>query len=157
MDLPDRAELCRRFDDAIGRACAREPRLLEHGRDVDARPAVCVIAVDDLASLERMDAAGAAAAMDELGRRLDHLVRSADLLGELGPGVLALAAAALAPAVAGSVVERIHGAVAMPLEVGGHPLSLGVTVGVAFALPGDDAAGIVARAEGDVERIRSRR
>ena len=45
----------------------------------------------------------------------------------------------------------------MPLEVGGHPLSLGVTVGVAFALPGDDAAGIVARAEGDVERIRSRR
>ena len=66
MDLPDRAELCRRFDDAIGRACARDPRLLEHGRDVDARPAVCVIAVDDLAAYrDKIVAAGGKICVEE--------------------------------------------------------------------------------------------
>ena len=156
MGLPDRSELCRRFDEAIDRARQRSPQVLEHGRDADARPAVCVIALDDVASLDRADPTGPAAATSELPRRLDHLVRSADLLGELGPGVLALAAPSLAPAVAGALVERITGAVAMPLDVGDQTLSLGVTVGVGFAGPDDDAAAIVARAEGDVERIRSR-
>jgi GGDEF domain-containing protein len=156
MGLPDRSELCRRFDEAIERAQARAPRVLEHGRDADARPAVCVIALDDVASLDRVDPTSPAAVMSEVARRLDHLVRSVDLLGQLGPGVLALAAPSLAPAVAGSLVERITGAIAMPLDVGAQTLSLGVTVGVGFAGPGDDAAAIVARAEGDVDRIRSR-
>ncbi len=157
MGLPDRLELCRRFDEAIGRARDRSPQLLEHGRDADARPAVCLLAVDDVASLASDDPDGPAAVSTELARRIDHLVRSADLLGQLGPGELALATPALAPAVAGSLVERITGAVAMPLDVGGRTLSLGVTVGVAFAAPGDDAAAILTRAEGDVERRRSRR
>lgn len=157
MGLPDRSELCRRFDAAIDRARERSPQLTQHGRDADARPAVCVVALDDVASLADGDPDGPAAVAAELARRLDHLVRSADLLGQLGPGVLALATPTLAPAVAGSLVERITGAVAMPLEVGGATLSLGVIVGVAFAGPGDDAAAILVRAEGDVARIRARR
>jgi GGDEF domain-containing protein len=157
MGLPDRSELCGRFDAAIERARERSPQSTPHGRDVDARPAVCVVALDDVASLAAGDPDGPAAVAGELARRLDHLVRSADLLGQLGPGVLALATPRLAPSVAGSLVERITGAAAMPLDVGGATLSLGVIVGVAFAVPGDDAAAILVRAEEDVARRRSRR
>jgi formate hydrogenlyase subunit 3/multisubunit Na+/H+ antiporter MnhD subunit len=70
---------------------------------------------------------------------------------------LVLAATSLAPAVAGSLVDRVAGAVAMPVEVAGQVLSLEVTVGLAFAKPGDDASSIIARGEEDVARIRSRR
>lgn len=155
--LPERAELIARFDRAIDEARQRRPQLLDHGRDADARPAACVVAVDGFADLVALDPGGASSAMDELAVRLEHLVRSVDLLGSPAPGTLAVVTVSLAPAVAGSVVERITGAAAMPLEVGGQVLSLEVTVGLAFAGPGDDATSLVDRAEQDVARIRSRR
>lgn len=156
-ELPGRAEVVARFDRSIQQVQLRQPELLEHGRDIDARPAVCVIAVDGYAELVDLDPAGAADALDELSGRLDHLVRAEDLLGRLEPGSLVLAATSLAPAVAGSLVDRVAGAVAMPVEVAGQVLSLEVTVGLAFAKPGDDASSIIARGEEDVARIRSRR
>lgn len=157
MDLPDRDELCRRFDGLIARLVAREPSAMAHGRSADARPAVCVVAIDEMASLVREDPDGAGAAVAEIVRRLDRLVRSADLIARIGEGEMALATTSLSPAVAGSLMERVSGAVAMPLEVGGRTVALGATIGIAFAGPQDDASSILAAAEADVERRRSQR
>jgi GGDEF domain-containing protein len=157
MGLPGRDELCRRFDELIERARAADPAALSHGRAEDARPAVCVVAIDEVAELLRRDPDGAHAAIDEVARRLDHVVRSGDVIGQLGEGELALATAALAPQVAGSVLERLTGAFAMPLDIDGSTLSLGVTVAVAFAGPADDAARVVARAEAEIVHRRTSR
>jgi PleD family two-component response regulator len=118
-------------------------------------PAVIVVAVDDVASLEERDPVGTGAALREVARRLDRLVRSSDLLGLLGPGEFAFATPSLSAGVAGALVERIEGAVAMPLEIAGEALSLGVTVGIAFATPGERAASLVPRAEAEVVRRRT--
>lgn len=152
MGLPDRSELCRRFDAAIHRARGRSPQLTQHGQDADAPPAVCVVALRTTWRRwptvtprpgRRGGRAGAC--------RLHHLVRSADLLGQLGPGgARGSLHRPLAPAVAGSLAETHH-------RCGGHAArgrgrsvlaSSGVIVGVAFAGPGDDAAAILVRAEG---------
>lgn len=161
MGLPGRQDLYRRLDAAVdaARAAARAQRDGREQREGPEReadsPAVIVVAVDDLISLEERDPVGAAAALREVARRLDRLVRSSDLLGLLGPGEFAFATASLSAGVAGALIERIEGAVAMPLEIAGEALSLGVTVGIAFAAPGERAASLVPRAEAEVVRRRT--
>ncbi len=120
--------------------------------------AVVVVAIDDHARLVAEDAAGAEQVLCEVARRLDRLVRSNDVLGRLDEDRFVIVASGLAPEVTGSLLDRIAGSVAMPLDFDDSSVSLGATVGVAF-LDGADADGstLLAAAERDVERIRARR
>jgi GGDEF domain-containing protein len=155
MGLPNREAVLARLTAMLSSAAHHPSESIASG-DL-ARPTVCVIAIDGYDGLVELDGSGVAAAMDEIGRRLDRLVRASDVLGRLGPDRFVLVAASLAPAVAGHLVERIGGAVAMPIELGGQPISIGVTVGVAFAERRSDAAAVLQEASDDVDRIRSRR
>jgi len=120
--------------------------------------AVVVVAIDDHAGLVAENAAGAEQVLCEVARRLDRLVRSNDVLGRLDDDRFVIIASGLAPEVTGSLLDRIAGSVAMPLEFDSSSVSLGATVGVAFLDGTDvDAATLLAAAEQDVERIRSRR
>ena len=155
MGLPGRQELYLRLDAEID-AARSDARATRPGgeRDPDP-PAVIVVAVDDVASLEARDPVGSAAVLREVARRLDRLVRSSDLLGSLGPGEFVFATPSLSAGVAGALVERIEAAAAMPVELGGEVLSLGVTVGIAFAAPDERAASLVSRAEAELLRRRT--
>lgn len=117
-------------------------------------PAVYVVGVDSYDELAAVDGAACAAAMGEVTRRLDRLVRSSDVLGLLQPGRFALAAASVAPSTAGVIMERIAGAVAMPLDLGAETLSLSVSIGVAFAFDGATATHMLSAAEADLQRPR---
>lgn len=120
--------------------------------------AVVVVAIDDHAGLVAQDADGAEQVLGEVARRLDRLVRSKDVLGRLDDDRFVIVASGLAPEVTGSLLDRIAGSVAMPLDLAGASVSLGATVGVAFVdgTPTDGAT-MLAAAEQDVERIRARR
>lgn len=133
-----------------------------HGRSADLRPALFVVSIEGFASLSDADACAGDALMAEVLRRVDRLIRSSDLLGVLEPGRLILAVG-LSPAMAGALVERLAGAVAMPIEVQGELVSLGSLIGTAFVgsedLPwGDGSAdALLARAEHDIDLQRRRR
>lgn len=137
---------------------ARLESLIDEGH----LPAVFVAAVEDFPSLEQMDPDGSREAMRQVSGRLDRLVRASDVLGSVAPGVFVLVGADVAPEVAGALVERIEGAVALPVEVGGQPLSLAAGIGVSFADASSTAAAAVvavdllARAEADLDRRRQR-
>ncbi len=130
MELPDRSGVLRHVDALV----SARPATVAHGRVSDARPAVCVVIVEGYQVLAERDPTGTEAAMGEVVRRIDRLVRANDLLGTLGPGRFALVAH-ISPAVAGALAVRIAGAVAMPLDLAGESLSLPVTVGMAFLDP----------------------
>jgi len=160
MGLPGRETLTERLDQLIdawssasGRwtpAAGGTPHLTE-----PSPPAVYVIGVDGFDSLDARGPDASGDAMRELTRRLDRLVRSSDVLGRLAPDRFALAVAAVAPSAAGVIMERIAGAVAMPLDVGDDAWSLSVTIGVSFGIDGVRAAEMLRTAELDLERPRS--
>ena len=139
MNLPDREVVAARVD-----------AMLAEGR----RPAVFVVAVDGYHVLAARDGDGTRAAMDEAARRLDRLVRSSDVLGTVEPGTFVLVGSGVEPAVAGALVERIQGAVALPVDVGGEPVSLRVDIGLAFADGPTSAGDLLARADDDLQRVR---
>lgn len=137
MELPDRTAVLGHVAGMLERHRASLDRAApSHGRSTDARPALCVILIEGHPALAARDPLGTAAAMDEVARRLDRLVRSGDLLGRLAPDRLVVAVD-ISPAVAGALVERVRGAVAMPIEVDGDLLSLVSVIGLAIA---DDTA-----------------
>ena len=138
--LPDRAEVTTRLDD-----------LLADGH----RPAVFLVSVDGYDDLVVRDADGAAAAVRETARRLDRLVRNSDVLGTSGPGTFILVGSGVEPSVAGSLVERIQGVAALPVDVAGEPVSLRVDIGLAFATTDCSGAALLDRAGQDL--VRSRR
>lgn len=86
-----------------------------------APPAVCVIELSD------------PVAIDVVVTRVDRLIRSGDVLGRVAPATIAVVSCSLAPGDAGTVMERIRGAVAMPMEIGGETVSMSCEVGVCFA------------------------
>ena len=129
---------------------ARLDALLAEGR----RPAVYVLAVDGYDVLAARDPEGARESMREAAQRLDRLVRSSDVLGTVQPGTFILVGAGIEPAVAGSLVERIQGALAFPMDVGGESLSLRVDIGVAFSTAGSVSRDLVESAGADLRRSR---
>ncbi len=157
MGLPGRDILTERLDQLIATWTDAAGRRLPVGRGSTylpepAPPAIYAIGVDSYAHLAEVDEDLARDAMSEVTRRLDRLVRSSDVLGVLAPGRFGLAAASVAPSTAGVIMERMTGAVAMPLDLGGETVSLSVTIGVAFAFDGATAAELVAAAEADLDR-----
>jgi GGDEF domain-containing protein len=156
MELPDRTAVLGHVADRLERHRAASSRSgsASHGRASDARPALCVILVEGYPALAARDPLGASAAMHEVARRLDRLVRSGDLLGRLAPDRLVVAVD-ISPAVAGALVERVRGAVAMPVEVDGDLLSLVAVIGLAIVDDTPDGApidpaGLLGRAEKDL-------
>lgn len=76
-----------------------------------------------------------------LGERLPTLVRPGDTVARLGGDEFAVLCEDLdAPREAVAVAERIIKAVAEPLVVGGHELTVGVSVGVAYSGKPEDTA-----------------
>lgn len=116
-------------------------------------PAVYAIGIIDFQSLSDIDRAGAEDLVDEAKRRLERLVRSGDALGTAGPDTFLLATGEMEPATAGAVMDRIRGALAMPLEIGGGPVSLTVAIGVAFAFDDEHAEDMITEAESDMHRV----
>lgn len=158
MELPDRAAVLAHLDTLV----AAEGPTRDHGRARDSRPAVCVVHLEGMGELRDSDPDGTDAALAEVVRRLDRLVRSGDVIAELACDRMALVVR-ISPAVAGALVERVAGAVAMPVEVADSFCSLDSVIGIAFARdvgpswgPGC-AAELVAAAEDDVQRQLSRR
>ena len=157
MGLPGRDNLTERLDhliatwtDAAGRRQPGAPGAAHLPEP--APPAIYAIGVDSYDELAASDDALARYAMAEVTRRLDRLVRSSDVLGVLAPGRFGLAAASVAPSTAGVIMERMTGAVAMPLDLASETVSLSVTIGVAFAFAGASADELVAAAETDLDR-----
>ena len=119
-------------------------------------PAIYAIGIVDHQQVISLDPEGVAKAMEEIAWRLDKLVRSGDVLGLGAPDTFLLAAASMAPSSAGVVMERITGAVAMPLEIDGGPVSLRVGIGLAFAFDGASSESMLAAAERDMLRSMER-
>ncbi|MFZ4519649.1 MAG: hypothetical protein ACOYOP_14760 [Microthrixaceae bacterium] len=135
-------------------AVARVAELLAEGR----APAVYLVAVDRFEDLVASDPDGTTEAMEDIAQRLDRILRSSDMLASDGPGRFVLVGAEVVPEVAGSLMERIEGATALPVDVAGQVLSLRVAVGVGLARPDtaptEPAAALLERAEMDLARRR---
>lgn len=116
-------------------------------------PALYLVGIEGHRELVTADSEGCASAMIEVSRRLDRLVRGTDLLGYIAPGTFALAASSVTPPTAGTLVERIEGAVALPLDVVGQVVSLRAFVALAFADGDQDAEQLMASAESRLERL----
>lgn len=133
-------------------AVARVAELLAGGR----APAVYLVEVDRFDDLHASDPDGALEAMEDIAQRLDRILRSSDLLASDGPGRFVLVGAEVVPEVAGSLLERVEGATALPVDVAGQVLSLRVAVGVGLARPDasppESAEALVERAEMDLRR-----
>lgn len=136
-----------------GRTAVRERlrSLLSSGR----RPAVYLIGVEGYERLVDLDPDGTAAALRKAAGRLDRLVRSTDLLASDGPDTFVLVGSDVAPSAAGALMERIEGAVALPVELDGEVVSLRVAIGVALTGDDADADGLLARAADELARRRS--
>lgn len=115
-------------------------------------PAVYTIGIVDYERLVNLDRAGMEQAVEEIAWRLDKLVRSGDVLGLIVPNTFVLATAAMAPSSAGVVMERIAGAIAMPLDIAGDAVSLRAAIGLAFAFDGASAEAMLSAAERDMQR-----
>ena len=104
--LPPRSVVVERLDEMIA----------SQDLSSSAQPAAYLVGIDDYEALSGSDQSGTEAAMQEIAARLDRLVRTADVLGLIEPGLFVLVAAAVAPASAGAVMERIRGAIALPMS-----------------------------------------
>ncbi len=123
--LPDRQELVDRLAELISQI-DRTPADETVGR----APALFAIEVEGYRVLARSDPAGADALCDEVVRRLDRLVRSTDVVGRVDEDRYVLLAGAVVPETAGSIVDRLRSAFAMPLEVAGSLVSIPVRTAV---------------------------
>lgn len=158
MGLPDRNEVAGHLDRMLERwnassaASMSNSEIRERFKPEPKPPAVYSIGLLGHDELYSMDAAGTDQALVEIKRRLDRLVRADDILGQVSDGQFLLAASAVAPSTAGVIMERVTGAVAMPLEIGGQPVSLAVEIGLAFAFDGASSESMIAAAEKDRQR-----
>ena len=143
--LPGESVVLARLDEMIA----------SQGSNSSAHPAMYLVGVDDYEALSESDQLGTEAAMEEIAVRLDRLVRTADVLGLIQPGLFVLAAASVAPSSAGAVMERVRGAIALPIEVAGQPLSVLAHVAVSFFVVGATAASMLSEAEAELTHLRN--
>jgi GGDEF domain-containing protein len=143
--LPERSVVLARLEEMIA----------SHDSNSSANPAIYLVGIDDYEALSGTDQLGTEAAMEEIAVRLDRLVRTADVLGLIEPGLFVLAAASVAPSSAGAVMERIRGAIALPMEIAGQPLSVLVHVTVSFFVVGATAVSMLSKAEAELTQLRN--
>ena len=156
MLLPGRGVIVDRIDQMIGATSAAreaESRWPDPPEVVPRYPALYLVGIGDHDDLLALDPRGCADAMTEVSRRLDRLVRGSDVLGYTAPGTFALAAGSVTPTSAGALVERIEGAAALPLEIGGDVVSLRAFVALAFADGDVRGEELMCHAERDLARL----
>ncbi len=156
MLLPGRGVIVDRIDQMIevtSAARGAEPRWPDPPEPTPRYPALYLVGIDGHDELVSIDPSGCTAGMTEVSRRLDRLVRGSDVLGYTAPGTFALAAGSVTPVSAGALVERIEGAVALPLEIGGDVWSLRALVALAFAEDGASGEDLMRRAERDLDHL----
>ena len=92
---------------------------------------------------DRLGHGGGDAVLVEVGRRLRSSVRAADFVARLGGDEFVVLCETAGPDADGGrvddLVERLDGQVRQPIVVGGETVSVGVSVGVATAPPGERA------------------
>jgi len=120
-----------------------------------ACPGVYVVGIADYQALSSTDLIGTEAAMEEIAVRLNRLVRTADVLGRIEPGLFVLAATSVVPASAGTVMERMRGAIALPMQIADQPLSVRAHVAVSFFVPGATAISMLTEAELELNQLRN--
>ncbi len=155
MLLPGRAVIVDRLDQMIGTTTAAldaVPSWPDPPETSPRFPALYLVGIQDHEQLRSIDADGCAEAMHEVSRRLDRLVRGSDVLGYTAPGTFALAAGSVSPESAGALVERIEGAAALPIELGGDVVSLRAFVALAFAESGSSGEQLMRDAERELDR-----
>jgi GGDEF domain-containing protein len=135
--LPGRDAVIDRLDELLG-----------GGR----RPAVFVVAIHGYPELAETERGAADAVARELAGRLSLLVRHSDLLAVIAPGIFVLVSPGVEPSDGSILLDRVQGAFALPVAVGGDSVSFPVTVGVAHGAHGMNAPGVLAEAESDLRK-----
>jgi hypothetical protein len=74
------------------------------------------------------------------------------MLAVLAPGIFVLVSPGVEPSDRPILLDRVQGAFALPVVVGGDSVSFPVTVGVAHGAHGMNAPGVLSDAESDLRR-----
>jgi len=119
-----------------------------HQRGVDAlETAVLFLDLDGFKAVNDTHGHGAGdAVLSEVARRLKTACRAGDLVARLGGDEFVVIASGLTGELeALAYADRLLSAIALPMNVQDHPLSITASIGVALSTPGDDASGAVLR------------
>ena len=85
--------------------------------------------------------------LTEIGHRLRDAVRPDDVVGRWGGDEFVVVCLDVPEGREGDVLERLHSALAEPVEVGGHSYSARVSLGAVRPAPGDDAEAVLRLAD----------
>jgi diguanylate cyclase (GGDEF)-like protein len=135
---------------------SRVAKILSHAPRAGARLAILFADLDGLKPVN--DTFGHAAGDElivEAAHRISGLLRDGDVASRVGGDEYVIAL----PGVqceddALAVAIKIRAAMAEPLSVGGVPVPVGISVGIALAQPGDDPASVVRRADAALYRAK---
>jgi diguanylate cyclase (GGDEF)-like protein len=127
--------------DRLGQALTRRRR---HGGDV----LVCHIGLDNLGEIN-MDLGYSTgnAVISEVARRLTSVVRAEDTIGRVGGSELVVVLTVTDEHVVGPFMRRLQHTLDEPVTVGGQPISLHASLGVAIAEEGESAEAVLSRAD----------
>ncbi|MDQ1635733.1 MAG: hypothetical protein QOJ32_2542, partial [Frankiaceae bacterium] len=146
--LPNRALLEDRLEHAVAGA-ARNP------------DSVAVLFADLDAFKSVNDTFGHAAGdrvLVEAAARMAASVRAGDTVGRWGGDEFLVIGEQLDSVVAvGELVERVEASLGPPIDIGGLEVSVGLTVGVAQAKPGQSPEELIGRADQSLQRLRQTR
>jgi diguanylate cyclase (GGDEF)-like protein len=138
-ELPNRAVMLDRF-----------ATLIAHAKRRGTQAAVLFLDLDGFKQInDRLGHAAGDAALREVGRRLEAVVRQVDTVSRHGGDeFIVLLGEVSQPSDAALVAEKIGGALAVPHEVDGHVLRLAASIGIAlYPADGEEAAVLIRRAD----------
>src|SRR3546814_823768 len=146
--LPNR----RRFLAELGRVASHTSR---HGTPA----ALLQIELDNLKAInDRHGRLAGDAALIHAARILSGLIRSTDILARVGGNEFGLILDHLDHNSAIETAERLVRCItADPLDLGGAVVAIEVSIGVATILPGDDANGVIRRADHNLRAAKEER
>ena len=138
-DLPNRASLRFRIEQAI-----------ERSRSAEARLAVLFLDLDYFKEVnDRLGHAMGDRLLREVAERLRRLLRHEDTVGRLGGDEFLILLEGLpAPRFAGQVARKVIEVLTQPFTIDGESIQIGVSIGIAvFPEQADDADGLIAHAD----------
>jgi diguanylate cyclase len=127
--------------DRLSQALTRRRR---HGGEVVA----CHIGLDNLGEINmNLGYTTGNAMLAEVARRLTSVVRAEDTIGRVGGSELVVVLTVTDEQVVGPFMRRLQHTLDEPVTVGGKPISLNSSLGVAVAEDGEAAEAVLARAD----------